>query len=179
MVVAAPRHVGDEAAVTQDDDPIRKLDDLSEAVRDEDDAGPTLCHSTNSDEELFGLIPVKRCRRLVEHEDVVGVLPAVQASRDRDDGPLGRGERVDPRCDIEVAAVRGDQGLSVLAFGAPRVRPERPASELAIETEVLDCREGPDQTEVLTANLGPGVYTAMCNLPGHYTGGMSFEFVVH
>jgi hypothetical protein len=45
----------------------------------------------------------------------------------------------------------------VLAFGAPSVRPERSASELATETEVLDCREGPDQTEVLMDEVQAGL----------------------
>ena len=36
----------------------------------------------------------------------------------------------------------------------------------------------PGQTKSLTASLSPGRYTAMCNLPGHFDGGMHFQFVV-
>ena len=36
----------------------------------------------------------------------------------------------------------------------------------------------PGRTKSLTADLSPGLYTAMCNLPGHYVGGMRFLFVV-
>jgi uncharacterized cupredoxin-like copper-binding protein len=36
----------------------------------------------------------------------------------------------------------------------------------------------PGGTETLVANLSPGTYTAMCNLPGHYAGGMHFQFTV-
>jgi uncharacterized cupredoxin-like copper-binding protein len=30
----------------------------------------------------------------------------------------------------------------------------------------------------VTATLGPGTYTAMCNYPGHYAAGMHFQFTV-
>jgi len=36
----------------------------------------------------------------------------------------------------------------------------------------------PGQAKTLIVNLPPGTYTAMCNLPGHYTGGMHFTFAV-
>jgi len=36
----------------------------------------------------------------------------------------------------------------------------------------------PGQTKTLVVQLPPGTYTAMCNLPGHYAGGMHFSFVV-
>ncbi len=36
----------------------------------------------------------------------------------------------------------------------------------------------PGQTKTLVVQLPPGTYTAMCNLPGHYEGGMHFTFVV-
>jgi len=36
----------------------------------------------------------------------------------------------------------------------------------------------PGQTKTLTAQLKPGTYTAMCNLPGHFGAGMDFQFVV-
>jgi len=36
----------------------------------------------------------------------------------------------------------------------------------------------PGQTKVLTATLGAGTYTAMCNLAGHYTAGMHFQFTI-
>jgi uncharacterized cupredoxin-like copper-binding protein len=37
----------------------------------------------------------------------------------------------------------------------------------------------PGGTKVLTVDLPPGTYTAMCNLPGHYAGGMKYTFVVN
>jgi len=36
----------------------------------------------------------------------------------------------------------------------------------------------PGKTKTMSATLTPGTYTAMCNLPGHFGGGMHFEFVV-
>jgi uncharacterized cupredoxin-like copper-binding protein len=36
----------------------------------------------------------------------------------------------------------------------------------------------PGATKTLVAKLSPGTYTAMCNLPGHYAGGMHFQFSV-
>ena len=36
----------------------------------------------------------------------------------------------------------------------------------------------PGGTRSLTANLAPGTYTAMCNLPGHFSAGMHFSFTV-
>ena len=36
----------------------------------------------------------------------------------------------------------------------------------------------PGQTKTLTATLPPGTYTAMCNLPGHFSAGMHFTFAV-
>jgi len=36
----------------------------------------------------------------------------------------------------------------------------------------------PGQTKVLKVTLAAGTYTAMCNLPGHYTAGMHFQFTV-
>lgn len=36
----------------------------------------------------------------------------------------------------------------------------------------------PGGTKSLQVALSPGVYTAMCNLPGHYGGGMHFQFTV-
>jgi uncharacterized cupredoxin-like copper-binding protein len=36
----------------------------------------------------------------------------------------------------------------------------------------------PGQTKTLSAQLKPGTYTAMCNLPGHFGAGMDFQFVV-
>ncbi len=36
----------------------------------------------------------------------------------------------------------------------------------------------PGQTKVLTVTFAAGTYTAMCNLPGHYTAGMHFQFTV-
>ena len=36
----------------------------------------------------------------------------------------------------------------------------------------------PGQTKTLTATLPPGTYTAMCNLPGHFSAGMHFTFTV-
>ena len=50
------------------------------------------------------------------------------------------------------------------------------ASEKGAAGEVSDL--GPGRDEFLTLNLKPGHYALICNLPGHYKGGMFTNFTV-
>ena len=146
--LAAPR-VGDDLAVAERDDPVGQVDDLVEAVRDEDDAGAALGDAADRAEELGDLLAVQRGGGLVENEDVVRAGPAVERAGDGDDGPLGGGQARDRDAHVEVGVELRDQLLRVALLLPHGGRQVAAATDAPAEVEVLDRAEGRDQAEVL------------------------------
>jgi len=70
----------------------------------------------------------------------------------------------------EVVVVKTDKTPAQLA------EPDGTANESTSVGEVADVAAG--ETKMFTVGLKPGTYILLCNLPGHYAGGMFATFVV-
>jgi hypothetical protein len=86
-------------------------------VRDEHHASAFGGQPPYGREEPFALGLVQRRRRLVEQQDLVGVLPPVESAGDGDDRPLGGSQFLDRRGDVEGGAEPGDEPLRALPLG--------------------------------------------------------------
>jgi uncharacterized cupredoxin-like copper-binding protein len=72
--------------------------------------------------------------------------------------------------DHEMVVIRTDDAPGALPFA------DGEASEQGSQGEIPEI--APGQTQTLKLKLPAGHYVLICNLPGHYKGGMHAEFVV-
>jgi uncharacterized cupredoxin-like copper-binding protein len=72
--------------------------------------------------------------------------------------------------DHEMVVIKSDDAPGALPFENGE------ASEAGSQGEIPEV--APGQTQTLTLKLAPGHYVLICNLPGHYKGGMHAGFVV-
>ncbi len=98
----------DEAPVTQDGDSVGDLQDLLEAVGDEDHRRARVPGATDGAEEAVDLVVGQRGGRLVQHEDARGVtVHVLEGPSDRDHGLVRQRQ-------VGDVVVRGDADLEAL-----------------------------------------------------------------
>ena len=152
VVEAAARDVGDELAVAQHDDPVGELDDLVEAVRDEDDAGAALGDLAHGARRGSG--PRRRAATAVGSSStstLPGWAQPCERAGDRDDRALGGGQlgdrpaHVERRAEARRSAARRRRRSLAARRGQQRARRRDAASSSRFST----VDQLGDQAEVL------------------------------